>query len=401
MNILYLSYDSFMEPLGQSQILPILKGLGAYHHIYLITYDKPEYAKTENEVAAINASLAQSGITWLPLRYHKKPALFSTFFDVITGFFVSIRIILKYKIEAVHARSYVSATIAYYLKKCIPKLVFIFDMRGFWADERVEGKIWPKNILYRIAKNFEKKFLLSANAIITLTHSAQHEIQSFNYMHMKKTLVYLIPTAINLDEFNTHDTIKPRSSPYTDKFVFVYSGSLGTWYELDSILDFFLFSRSLIPNAHLLIITMQGALAKDRIAKRSIPENTVTVVKAPHAEIPQLLQNADVGLAFYTPGYSRKGCSPVKVGEYLACGLPVIINSSIGDMDTIITENRIGAIVSGFHETAYNEALQTIITMLKEKQKTSFRCKQKAQDLFSLSSCIDKYVAVYKHFNQS
>ena len=39
----------------------------------------------------------------------------------------------------------------------------IFDMRGFWANDKVDGKIWPQNqFLYKIIffsyyKNLEKK----------------------------------------------------------------------------------------------------------------------------------------------------------------------------------------------------------------------------------------------------
>lgn len=41
--VLYLSYDGLSNPLGQSQVLPFLKGLSQKgHQIYLISFEKTE-----------------------------------------------------------------------------------------------------------------------------------------------------------------------------------------------------------------------------------------------------------------------------------------------------------------------------------------------------------------------
>ncbi len=46
MNILYLSYDGMTDPLGQSQVLPYLKGLSKEgYHIHLLSYEKEDRYK--------------------------------------------------------------------------------------------------------------------------------------------------------------------------------------------------------------------------------------------------------------------------------------------------------------------------------------------------------------------
>ena len=64
-------------------------------------------------------------------------------------------------------------------------LPFLFDMRGFWADERKEGGLWPyKNLLYRAVyhhvKRLEKRLLWHANHIVSLTHRGKEIIRGWN-----------------------------------------------------------------------------------------------------------------------------------------------------------------------------------------------------------------------------
>ena len=61
---------------------------------------------------------------------------------------------------------------------------FIFDMRGFWADERVDGKIWNLsnpifNTIYKYFKKKEKAFLEEADYIISLTEHARDVIHTW------------------------------------------------------------------------------------------------------------------------------------------------------------------------------------------------------------------------------
>lgn len=57
-----------------------------------------------------------------------------------------------------HCRSYLAGLIGLYCKQKFNS-GFIFDMRGFWADERIEGGIWKKSspIGAYLYKYFKKK----------------------------------------------------------------------------------------------------------------------------------------------------------------------------------------------------------------------------------------------------
>jgi len=102
-------------------------------------------------------------------------------------------------------------------------------------------------------------------------------------------------------------------------------------------------------------------------------------------------------LAFYKPGYSRKGCCPTKVGEYLACGLPVIINSGIGDIDEIIIRERIGILINEFSYSEYQKAFQELKIILSKGDYLRQRCRRAAERFFSLNSGVEKYYQVYNN----
>jgi len=398
-NILFISYDGLAEDLAQSQILPYLMGLANNNtKIRLLTYDKPKYMADKSSIKQLSRMLEEAGIKWISMRYHKRPVILSTLFDVCRGIWVSFLLNRQYKIGIVHARSYVPALIGMFLKKIYGKK-FIFDMRGFWADERIEGGIWKKDFLYHIAKYFEKIFLLNADIIITLTESAKGEISSFKYLRKTTPEIFVIPTAVDLKTFSfdknkgIHEDLKRT---LMNKFVFVYSGSLGTWYELDGLYNFFIKAKELIKDAHLLMLTKQCELADLKRKEKGLDIFEVTIAQVSHKNIPDYLNNAHAGLAFYKPGYSRKGCCPTKVGEYLACGLPVVINEGVGDIDQIISKEGVGVVIASFIDSQYIEAINKIKELLKEPLALKRRCRAVAEDYFSLDKGIEKYQQIYQ-----
>jgi glycosyltransferase involved in cell wall biosynthesis len=55
-------------------------------------------------------------------------------------------------------------------------------------------------------------------------------------------------------------------------------------------------------------------------------------------EIPGYLSAADIGFVAVRQRPSKKYCSPIKTGEYLSCGLPVIVPLGISDDVATMTE---------------------------------------------------------------
>src|ERR1051326_4740143 len=180
--VLYITYDGICDPLGRSQILPYLEGLACFgHRVHIVSLEKKErLLKNEKYLAK---QLAEKNILWSKTIYSHSVPLFSQRNNLKRLKKLACEAFSKENFSIVHCRSYLASLCGLELKKKYA-CKFIFDMRGFWADERVEGNIWNKKNplyarLYRYFKNKEKKFLKKADHIVTLTEAGKKEILSW------------------------------------------------------------------------------------------------------------------------------------------------------------------------------------------------------------------------------
>src|SRR5882724_194868 len=182
-SVIYLTYDGLSDPLGQSQIMPYIEGLSKLNFQFtIISFEKAN--RLEKSKKEIEHWSNQYNIKWIPLQYHKQPPILSTIFDLWILWRTFKRIYKEEKFTIVHCRSYLTSLIGLKAKRKYD-IKFIFDMRGFWADERVEGNLWNlNNPIYRRVyfyfKKKEREFLESADYVISLTHNAKKEIESWH-----------------------------------------------------------------------------------------------------------------------------------------------------------------------------------------------------------------------------
>src|SRR6185369_12917858 len=115
------------------------------------------------------------------------------------------------------------------------------------------------------------------------------------------------------------------------------------------------------PNAHLLWLTRGSRERVEALMReRAVGNSNFSIRSVTSSEVPAYLSAADAGISFIKPCFSKLASSPTKNGEYLACGLPLILNAGIGDSDALATEWNIGALVTEFNEENYSQAIAKI-----------------------------------------
>ena len=192
------------DPLGQSQVLPYLEGLSKKGYQFtLISCEKRK--RYEVHKKAIQDLCGHANIHWVPLIYSKNPPVLSTIYDVIKMRQTAFGLHQKNNYAIVHCRSYLSALIGLEMKKKFG-IRFIFDMRGFWADERIDGRLWDLknpvyNQVYRFFKRKERDFIVAADYIISLTQNAKDEILSWK-IPRQALPIQVIPCCADLDLFS-------------------------------------------------------------------------------------------------------------------------------------------------------------------------------------------------------
>ena len=393
--ILYLTYDGLTDPLGQSQILPYLFKLSKLYSFTIISFEKKENNYLHYEIKDI---VKKHGIRWVPLKYTKKPLIISTIIDLYK-LNSTINKLIKYNpIDLVHTRSYLVSIIALRMKKS-KKIPFIFDMRGFYADERIDGKIWHINnfifkYVYKYFKIKERQFLQFSSHTVSLTISGKKEIESWNVPNLSP--ISVIPCCTDSNHFSKENIIdiRPELGINSSDLVISYVGSLGSWYMLDEMLDFFKILLMKNNNAKFLFITQDNPdQIFEKSYKKNIPKSAILVKGSSRKMIPSYIGASNFSIFFILPLYSKKASSPTKMGEIMNLGIPIICNSGVGDVDYVMNECMPELLVNDFSDKEYKRVVDLILFNHKEKSSKIIKISQK---YFSLTKGVKKYADFYK-----
>lgn len=400
MKVFYISYDGMTDPLGQSQVIPYLEGLAKEgFKITLLSCEKKiPYQKHKNEIAE---QLKKAGIKWEVVRYSKRPPVFSTVYDLLKLRRKAYNLHKKEKFQIIHCRSYISAFIGLWMKRKFGTR-FIFDMRGFWADERVEGGIWDmKNPLYKMMYQFfkkkEKEFLGEADHIVSLTHKGKAIIQAWHDIPGQPLSISVIPCCVDTEHFNP-DKVDPDKRlqlkerlgvKAEDKFL-TYLGSVGTWYMVKEMLLFFKELKKEHPEYRFLFITKDDPMIIEKEAKDlEIPKESIIITASERKELPVLLSISSFAISFIRPSFSKSASSPTKLGELFSMGIPVICNKGVGDVD-VFYEKELPFLSRCLKEPfTFNE------TEIGNLDKIKLR--NMIQRSFSLKSGCVKYNLIYQN----
>ncbi|MBI5625213.1 MAG: glycosyltransferase family 4 protein [Elusimicrobia bacterium] len=395
MNILYISYDGLMEPLGQSQILQYLRLLARDHRIILLTYEKTEDLSNVSRCRTFSMELSTAGIEWIPLRYHKAPSLPATAYDMAVGLAVCIYLALRRRIEIVHARSYTPSLLALPIKLLFGSR-FIFDMRSFWPDQRADSGMWPRTgLAYRLTKWFERRFLRHADVIISLTRAGVEVLRANPYLQDKPPSIEVIPTCTNLELFRPADG-RVGGNRGSQPFTLGYVGNMGPWYLLDQMIECFRILRRMRPDAKFRIVNLKAhSLIRERFEAAGIPEGAYELKAVGYDQIPTEMGTLDAGILFLKAFPSSKGMAPTKVGEFLACGVPCLANTGIGDLDELLEGESVGIIVREFSENAMSASLERLLELAADPD-TQHRCVNAACRHFSLEDGTARLDRIYR-----
>jgi glycosyltransferase involved in cell wall biosynthesis len=387
--ILYLSYDGMLEPLGQSQVLAYLEGLSGRYEIDLISFEKKADWDREAAREAVRGRIAAAGIRWTALRYHKAPTAPATAYDISIGSALASWRALRRRAAILHARSYVAGLMALAAKRATGAR-FLFDMRGLWADERVDGGLWRAGgRLYRFAKRVERRLLEGADHVVTLTHASAAEIASFPYLAGKAPPITVIPTCADLQRFAPGGTRPPG-------FTLGFVGAASTWSLFDSVLAFYAALRRRRPEARLRVVNRgEHDFIRSRIAAAGLADAPVELLAADHREVPALIAGMTAGAALRKAAYSQIACAPTKLAEYLGCGVPAIVNTGIGDAAGIVERERVGIVLDGFAPAEIERGAGALLALLDDPD-LAVRCRRTAETLFSLQEGVEAYDRVYR-----
>lgn len=396
MKFLFISYDGLTDPLGQSQILPYIIGLKQKGLDYTILSVDKKKAFKEN-FKQIRQQLNEIDIPWTAIPYTKKPAFLSTVFDVFQLRKKIKKQIKENDITHLHCRSYVAMYAAFPLARRF-NLKIIFDIRGFWIDERIEGGIWSISnpfikLLVDYLKRKERLWFEESDLIISLTENGKSQITRL-YPKVESNKIHVIPCCADEKHFNPNLIsseqkleLKEELGLREEEKILGYVGSIGTWYLCDEMFQTFdlLKSKGLVDK--FLIITKEEEKTLYQMAlKNKVQQQDIIIKSGERRNVPKLLNIINLGIFFIKPSFSKTASSPTKLGELLLMGKAVICNIGVGDLNDYFEKHKVGYCIDVADRNSINS--DQVEGLMKSDPS---EIRNIALVDFSLRTGIDKY----------
>lgn len=395
--IVYVTYDGLEDPLGRSQVRPYVEALARRGHRFeIVSFEKSGVPWRLREPIA-------DRIRWTALRYHRRPTVPATAFDMAQGLAATVVTSVLSRANLVHVRSYVAAALVLPWVAAA-RVPWLFDMRGFWADEKVEGGAWTRGgRLHRSAKAIERVLLKRADAIVVLTQSMRDYLRQ-EYPHRADigAAIHVIPTCTDLDRFSPAVARDASLAGELDEArVLAYSGSLETRYMADTMARFYLAWRAAVhavdgPSraTRFLVVSQSDPGAIEAVLGSAGVARELVHRPARHDEVPALMRWAEAGIFLLLPTFSARGSSPTKVGEMLACGIPVAANA-VGDLAQVFRDASAALIIDDMNDEGLRRAARELVEVgLRPDVRREARAL--AERWFRLEDGVDALDSIYR-----
>lgn len=393
MKVLFIAYQEASNPIVLSQVHPYVAGLAeSGFDFFLLTFETGLSVESSKKIVSNIKGISK----WDYCNFNKHSGVIPTVIDIITGIKKIYFTILREKIRLIHARGVISGIMALLPSKILGVRLF-FDSRGLLADKYVGGGlIRYGGIKYKCLSTLEYLLLRGCDYFSVETQAHANLISKRSPELIEK--MEIIPSCVDISRFtgsDSKDNAFLARHNLENRFIFVYLGKIGTWYMLDQMLDFFATSREIFTNPIFLFLTPDSQdFIVHMASAKGLSEQYIKVVEPAYSQIPEFLKNADCGITFINP-YRRYNSSPIKFGEYLASGLPVVINAGIGDTDKIIEKEGTGVIVRSFSNADYLTTARQLKQLFGARNGIKQRCKYVASKYLLLEDGIKRYQDIY------
>ena len=322
------------------------------------------------------------------------------FLFLVASFPILTHYIMKNKIQIIHCRSYLATLMAVFIKLFHPKISIVFDVRGFYPEEGVVHGCWKINSqTYKLWKKIEKILFSKSDHIIALSDQFRKHIIDI----VPGAKCSLVLASVNTDKFkydkNKRENIREKIG-FNGSVAFVYSGGLGSWHDPKYLSKMFGEIKKRIPKSKFLILTSYNKINLVNIFKNDgLSKSDYLIFNLRQEEVPEYLISVDFGVvplknikndpAMQLIARTMIG---LKVSEYLACGLPIIMNPDIKGLGSLMKKHKIGVY---FYNKRLNETFKNIGKLIDNYSEAQNDCLYVAHKHFNLSSAAIQYVNIY------
>lgn len=279
----------------------------------------------------------------------------------------------------------------------VPQEQLVFDADGLVADERAEHAGWSRGALpYRGLRDVEFKTAERASAVLVRTERAA------DILHARAPGARIFVAHNGSDEEQFAPLPTEERSAFRrsfgvdeDEFLIIYAGSLGPQYCPELMVECVAGFAQQQKTALVLLAAPSDTRDSIEQAAQTAGAKVITRFVAPQ-EVPAFIASADLGLALRKPSFSQGAVSPIKVGEYLLCGIPVVANAGVGDLDEAFKDT------AGLYQTELtSHGLEAFIERFMHAHFDPAAIRKSAVKRYSVNAATNAYDRAFDTMNSA
>ncbi|MFY0599376.1 MAG: glycosyltransferase [Cyclobacteriaceae bacterium] len=316
---------SFFERIREPKGAPTCRNIGIEHAKgnYLQFLDSDDVLLTDklkNQVEILKKADADLGlifnVIWIKARYWPLTIIGFTTISGVMAFLIGR--ILKIKFIGLNIE---------------PHSRYMMDF-SIWSE---------KSARYRLLRFLENRMTRYGDRIAVPTRGDQERILKEFSLD-----VDFVPSCIDVEDFCFSE--KDRNLIRTelgidDTFkIIIYVGKFGgIYFEIDEISEYL---SKMEKNAEekicfVVISPMDSQAIRLSLAEKGVKDFRV-LSSVPFERLSSYLSSADAGILILPEYASQQFRCPIKTANYLASGLPIIVNKSVGDEADLVLQNKVG-----------------------------------------------------------
>lgn len=389
--ILFVSWDGPAQNYMESLFFPLLsaaaRGAGQVG-VYQFTWaDEAQAAQTARAAARYGLGYTRSDVMRSP-RQLAVPAMIA---------YGAVRLVGEVDRggwDTLMPRAIIPAAMCLLAMRARPGLRLVFDADGLMADERVEFAGWrATGLQYRLFRDWEAQAVRRADRVIVRTTHARHILAARAGAGGFEDKIAVIPNAKDEALFRPLDAaqraaVRAGRGIGADEPWLLYAGSLGPQYHPAAMVRLFELVHQRRADARLTLLSGMEDAAAPHVARLSAAARArVEVTRVVPDEVARLAGAADVGLSLREPSFSQRAVCPIKVAEYLLCGLPVVALAGVGDLDERLGGLSALRLLPDVSEASLERAADWIIEALRERDAQAAAAREAGLREFSLGRC--------------
>ena len=252
-----------------------------------------------------------------------------------------------------HCRAESSVDWAVALRDAFPQDGIILDVRGAWPYEKLleHGVTQIEEATGEARNDFDgalarlRECIRQAEGVTTVSANLRTWLVDVAGAS-EETVVIPCCVTETVDD-RRREEIR-RSWGVTIETIYVYLGTTASRSQglEELVIPFLRASQELAPDVRALLLTPDVEAMRGLAAAGGLDPMRTMVMRVPQAEVRHVLTAADAGLLLRPPIFMNRWSQPTKLAEYLASGVPVIVERGTGDVPEMLERAGAGLTVN-------------------------------------------------------